>query len=82
MWNHFGSFDQFKLAELSHEYPEWKKHEAALSSESSSRVKMSFSDFLEDPPAAFDPCYPLDDEERIVRREEVQELSSLHNLWN
>lgn len=82
VWDHFGAFDQFKLAELSHEYPEWKKHEPALSSESSSRVKMSFSDFLEDPPVSFDPCYPLDEEERTVRREEVQELCSLHNLWN
>ncbi|MEN8254742.1 MAG: Panacea domain-containing protein [Verrucomicrobiota bacterium] len=82
VWNHFGSFDQFKLAELSHEYPEWKKHEAALSSESSSRLKMSFSDFLEDPVDGIDPCHALTEEEREVRREEVQELCSLHNLWN
>jgi uncharacterized phage-associated protein len=82
VWEHFGSFDQFILADLSHQYPEWKRHEAALSSESSSRVKMSFSDFLEDPPAPCDPCYVLDDEEREVRREEVQELDSLHSLWN
>lgn len=81
-WDHFGSLDQFALADLTHQYPEWKKHEAALSSESSSRVKMSFSDFLEDPPTPCDPCYALDDEEREVRREEVQELGSLHNLWN
>ena len=82
VWDHFGSLDQFALADLTHQYPEWKKHEAALSSESSSRVKMSFSDFLEDPPTPCDPCYALDDEEREVRREEVQELGSLHNLWN
>lgn len=82
VWDHFGSLDQFALADLSHQYPEWKKHEAALSSESSSRVKMSFSDFLEDPPAPCDPCYALDKEEREIRREEVQELGTLHNLWN
>lgn len=82
VWDHFGALDQFALADLSHKYPEWKKHEAALSSESSSRVKMSFSDFLEDPPAPCDPCYALDEEERAARREEVHELGLLHNLWN
>jgi len=82
VWDHFGSLDEFQLAELTHEYPEWKRHEASLSSESNSREKMSFSDFLKDPPSKCDPCYVLDEEEREVRREEVQELSSLHRLWN
>ena len=82
VWDHFGSLDQFGLADLSHQYPEWKKHELALASESSSRVKMSFSDFLEDPPASCDPCYVLNEDEREIRRDEVQELSALHNLWN
>jgi hypothetical protein len=43
---------------------------------------MTFSDFLDDPPAPLDPCYPLTEQERFVRREEVQELCSIHNLWN
>lgn len=82
VWNQFGQHDEFKLAELTHEYPEWKRHEAAISGGSSSRVKMTFSDFLDDPPAPLDPCYPLTEQERFVRREEVQELCSIHNLWN
>jgi uncharacterized phage-associated protein len=82
VWSHFGPHDEFKLAELTHEYPEWKRHEAAISGGSSSRVKMSFSDFLDDPPAPLDPCFPLTEQERSVRREEVQELCSIHNLWN
>ncbi len=82
VWSHFGQHDEFKLAELTHEYPEWKKHEVAISGGSSSRVKMTFSDFLDDPPAPLDPCHPLTEQERSVRREEVQELCSIHNLWN
>ena len=81
-WVKFGQFDEFALAKLTHEYPEWKRHEAALKGETSSRVKMSFSDFLEDPPAGIDPCHPLDERERSIRREEVQELCVIHNLWN
>jgi uncharacterized phage-associated protein len=81
-WDHFGPFDEFKLAELTHQYPEWKRHEAAISGGNSSRVKMAFSDYLDDPPAPYDPCFPLTDEDREIRREEIQEMSAIHNLWN
>lgn len=81
-WEHFGKMDQFELAELTHHYPEWKRHEAAISGGSSSRVKMAFSDYLDDPPAPYNPCFPLSDEDREIRREEIQEMSAIHNLWN
>ena len=81
-WNQFGNLKEFELARLTHEYPEWKKHEVALMSESTSRVKMNFSDFLDDSPSNVDPCYALGEEERALRREEVRELCTIHNLWN
>jgi uncharacterized phage-associated protein len=81
-WNQFGKFDEFKLAELTHQYPEWKRHEAAISGGNSSRVKMAFTDYLEDPPAPYDPCFSLTEEDRAIRREEIQEMSAIHNLWN
>jgi len=81
-WEKFGTLDRFMLADLTHEYPEWKRHEVALKSDSTSRVKMNFSDFLDDPPANFDPCHKLSEDERSLRREEVQELCVIHNLWN
>ncbi|GAI80273.1 unnamed protein product, partial [marine sediment metagenome] len=31
---HFGSFDQFQLAEITHDYPEWKKFEKVSSNPS------------------------------------------------
>lgn len=81
-WNTFSRFDEFKLAELTHEYPEWKKHEAALKDGLSSRVKMNYSDFLEDSDTAVNPCYSLTNEERNIRREEIEELAEIHALWN
>ena len=30
IWDKFGDFDHFKLSDLSHEFPEWKKYEARL----------------------------------------------------
>lgn len=79
---HFGRFDQFKLAELTHQYPEWKRHEVALNSEATSRVKMNFSDFLDDPSVNVDYCHKLNENDRSLRREEIQELCAIHNLWN
>ncbi len=81
-WTKFGSFDEFALADLTHQYPEWTKHEATLKSEISSREKMSFDDFLEDPPPGVEPCHPLDAHERTIRREELRELCAIHNLWS
>jgi len=81
-WTNFGRFDEFALADLTHKFPEWSKHEAAIKGETSSRVKMNLSDFLEDPPPGIDPCHPLNERERLARREEVQELCVIHNLWN
>lgn len=81
-WERFGEKDEFVLADLTHFYPEWKKHEAALEGGVNSRVEMSYRDFLDDPPAEFDPCHPLDEETRQIRREETQELSAIHALWN
>lgn len=81
-WEQFGQMDQFQLAELTHQYPEWKRHEAAINAGNSSRVKMAFSDYLDDPAAPFNPCHPLTAEDREIRREEIHELSAIHNLWN
>jgi len=81
-WKRFGGLKEFELAQLTHEYPEWKRHEVALKSEATSRAKMNFSDFLDDSTSSAEPCYALSEEERSLRREEVQELCAIHNLWN
>lgn len=81
-WDTFSCYGEFKLAELTHEYPEWKKHESALKDGLNSRVKMNYSDFLEDSQSALNPCHPLSHDERNLRREEIEELSEIHALWN
>jgi uncharacterized phage-associated protein len=81
-WKSFGSLDEFALADLTHQYPEWKRHEATLGSETCSRAKMSYDDFLEDPATGIEPCYQLDEQGRSIRREELQELCAIHELWS
>ncbi len=45
-WNVFGMKTPFELSEISHEYPEWKKHETALKSGQASRFLMDYEDFF------------------------------------
>lgn len=45
----FGKFNQFQLSDISHDYPEWKKHEDTLRNRSKSCVEMSFTDFFNNP---------------------------------
>jgi len=79
-WETFGHMDQFALAEISHEYPEWKKHEAEL--ERLSRVRMNYEDFLDDPAQGFEQCFTLSPEERRDRLDEIKEMSRLNALWS
>jgi len=80
-WQHFGQFDQFRLAEITHEYPEWKRHEAALQSPDVSRLGMSYRHFLDDAPAEADPAPKLSADDRRLREEELDELHLIESLW-
>jgi len=45
----FNSMGAIELAKLSHEYPEWKKHENTLQNLSERKVRMDYLDFFENP---------------------------------
>jgi uncharacterized phage-associated protein len=80
-WRHFGPLDQFRLAEITHEYPEWKRHEAALQSPDVSRIGMSYRHFLEPAPGGVDPAPELSEDDRRLREEELDELQIIESLW-
>jgi len=44
----FGEYEPFKLSEISHIYPKWKKHEKSLKAGKKS-IAMKAVDFLDDP---------------------------------
>jgi uncharacterized phage-associated protein len=46
----FGAFNSGDLVVISHAYPEWHKYEEILKSGSSGRIRISYLDFLENPP--------------------------------
>lgn len=80
VWKNFGGFSEFELADLTHEYPEWKKHKNKLKNQS--RVKMDYKDFFEDPDEAFDLCHSLSPEGKMGGIEHLKERAYLESLWN
>ena len=72
---------RFNLAELTHEYPEWKRHEAALKAKLVSRAPMNYRDFLDDPPKGVEPCYPLTPGEREAVADGIGEVASFERSW-
>jgi uncharacterized phage-associated protein len=80
-WARFGGVGRFELARATHEYPEWKRHAAALECNASTREAMCWLDFLEDPPTPLDPCHALDERQRAIRREELLETAALRERW-
>lgn len=45
----FGGFDQFVLADISHDYPEWKKFEDIFANNPTTSEQMSIIDFFDNP---------------------------------
>jgi len=78
-WEKFGHFDQFKLASITHDYPEWDKHRDELNRILS--TPMDLDDFFDDPITAVDECFPLSDDDKRARREHLKELIHLESIW-
>jgi uncharacterized phage-associated protein len=72
-WEKFGHMDRFALADYTHRYPDWKRHESALEGKRETRVPMCYRDFLDDPEPGIDPCHPLTAEEREALAYGIQE---------
>jgi uncharacterized phage-associated protein len=81
-WAQFGKIGRFDLAELTHRYPEWKRHEPALKAKLVSRAPMNYRDFLEDPPKGYEPCHPLTAEEREALADGIGNVADFERSWH
>jgi len=77
-WEAFGK--RPRIVEKTHLYPEWQRHEAAIAG-GNTRVPMDYLDFLDDPPAAVNPCHALTPDERRDRQEQLKEMAAAVALW-
>lgn len=79
-WEKFGQVEEFALVELTHQYPEWKRHESAI--ETTQRIKMFYEDFFEDPAPGVDKCFDLTPEEKADRLDHLKEISRIEAAWS
>ena len=79
IWNKFGHLKRYQLADLTHKYPEWKKHEQALNL--NSRIQRDLEDFFNDPDSDVEKCFELNEQDRATRREHLEEMILLESLW-
>ncbi|MGI8481090.1 MAG: Panacea domain-containing protein [Chthoniobacterales bacterium] len=80
-WDRFGRVEKYALSKLTHRYPDWKKHEAALKSKVVSRVPMNYRDFLQDPEGNAEPCHRLDETEREAIASGIDEIAAFERRW-
>ena len=81
-WENYKGQDQFQLADETHRFPEWQKHEVALGTSDVSRRPMPYSDFLENPAENVDPMPPLSTEDQADLRDEIAELHAIEGVWS
>jgi uncharacterized phage-associated protein len=54
IYQKFGHMSHWELSDLSHEFPEWKKHESSLNMGFANRHVMNYEDFFLNPSKDFD----------------------------
>jgi uncharacterized phage-associated protein len=79
-WQNFGRFGKYTLRDITHHYPEWKRHEAKLAT--AQRVPMDLTDFFKEPDAGYIPCHPLTNEEREAGLELFQQRQTFDKHWS
>ena len=79
-WDNFGRYDQFKLRDLTHAYPEWLRHQETVADVSC--LPMDLLDFLQDPTSgAANKCYELTKKDKLIRSDQLAELAYIESLW-
>jgi uncharacterized phage-associated protein len=80
-WKTFGHYTQFQLVDITHHYPEWKRHERALK-RGEQRVEMDYLDFFAEPDAGYNTCHPLTEPERKAAVGLFREQQAFEQRWN
>jgi uncharacterized phage-associated protein len=79
-WENFGYQPKYQLRDITHRYPEWKRHEPALKHHK--RVAMDYADFFAEPDADCNPCHALTARERDAARALFLERQAFDQRWN
>lgn len=81
VYSECGQWDQFKLADFSHNFPEWKKFETALDGKITTREVMTYLDFFQDPKNVNLHIFDQDKSQLAAARQEFETNYELANFW-
>jgi uncharacterized phage-associated protein len=81
-WQTFGSYTQFQLVDITHHYPEWKRHAAKLRRDGNKRVGMDYTDFFAEADQGYNPCHPLSAPERKNALELFLDQQAFDQRWS
>ena len=79
-WQTFGHYSEFRLRDISHHYPEWKRRVRALRT-GQRRAEMKYSDFFDEPDKGYNPCHQLSEKDREIARELYLDSEEAASLW-
>jgi uncharacterized phage-associated protein len=80
-WQTFGHYSEFRLRDITHHYPEWKRRAQALRA-GHLRVAMKYSDFFSDPEPGYNPCYELSARERAAALDLFSDRQAFDARWS
>lgn len=75
----FGDKDQFELADLTHQYPEWKKHERGLKT-GKKRILMNYKDFFAEAEKG-DSFFAQKKPDLAIAKESFEELEEVSTFF-
>ncbi|MBI2926495.1 MAG: SocA family protein [Verrucomicrobia bacterium] len=81
-WENFGYLPKYQLRDLTHRYPEWKRHERALRHDGRKRVQMDYADFFGEPDAGCNPCHALSAKDREIARALFLQRQAFDQRWS
>lgn len=81
-WQNFGHYTEFELVEITHKYPEWRRHAPKLRHDGNKRVEMDYADFFSDPAQGYNPCHTLSSKDRKIALELFSDQQAFNQRWN
>jgi uncharacterized phage-associated protein len=81
-WKNFGHYTEFHLRDITHHFPEWKKHAAKLRGDGRKRAEMHYSDFFAEPDPGYNPCHQLSAKDRAVAVDLFRDHEAFNARWS
>jgi uncharacterized phage-associated protein len=81
-WRTFGQYTQFQLRDITHHYPEWKRHAPKLRHDGNKRVEMDYADFFNDPAPGYNPCHVFLAKDRKIALDLFLDQQAFNQRWS